>query len=57
MNIIPKQDGQATVAKRDSQNWHNGASVEVAAPQFGQLSVFGCIFAILSARTIQNRER
>jgi hypothetical protein len=51
MNIIAKQDGQATVAKRDPQNWHNGASVEVAAAQFGQLRVSACIPAILSAKT------
>jgi len=51
MNIIAKHEGQATVAKRDPQNWHNGASVEVAAPQFGQLSVSACIPAILSAKT------
>jgi len=51
MNIIAKQDGQATVAKRDPQNWHSGASVEVAAPQFGQLSVSARIPAILSAKT------
>jgi hypothetical protein len=36
MNIMPKQEGQATVASRDSQNAHRTASVELAAPQFGQ---------------------
>jgi len=51
MNIIAKQDGQAIVARRDPQNWHSGASVAVAAPQFGQLSVSACIIAILSAKT------
>jgi len=43
MNIMPKQDGQATVASFDSQYWHCGASEEIAAPQFGQLSVCACI--------------
>jgi hypothetical protein len=47
MNIIAKQEGQATVAKRDPQNWHCGASAELAAPQFGQLSVSACIACIL----------
>jgi hypothetical protein len=51
MNIMAKQDGQATVARRDPQNWHIGASVEVAAPQFGQLSVSACTVVILSAKT------
>jgi hypothetical protein len=36
MNIIAKHEAQATVASRERQNWHSGASVEVAAPQFGQ---------------------
>jgi hypothetical protein len=51
MNIMAKQDGQATVAKRELQNWHSGASVAAAAPQFGQLSVSACIPVILSANT------
>jgi hypothetical protein len=51
MNIVAKQDGQATVAKRELQNWHSGASVAEAAPQFGQLSVSACIPVILSANT------
>jgi hypothetical protein len=39
MNIIAKHDGHATVANFDSQYWQRGASDEIAAPQFGQLSV------------------
>ena len=31
------------VARRELQNWHTGASVELAAPQFGQFSVSACI--------------
>jgi hypothetical protein len=50
MNIIAKQEGQAMVAKRDPQNWQSGASEEVAAPQFGQLSVSACIHAILPVK-------
>jgi hypothetical protein len=52
-NIIAKQDGQATVAKRDPQNWHSGASVEVDAPQFGQLSDSACIMHILSENAVR----
>jgi hypothetical protein len=48
MNIMAKQEGQAIVASRDWQNWQSGASVELAAPQFGQLSVSACIFRILA---------
>jgi hypothetical protein len=51
MNIIAKHEGQATVARREPQNWHSGASVELAAPQFGQLRVSACIAAILAAKT------
>ncbi len=36
------------VARREPQNWQSGSSVEVAAPQFGQLSVSGCIVRILA---------
>jgi hypothetical protein len=50
MNIMPKHDGQETVAKREPQNWHSGWSVEVAAPQFGQLSVSACINRILAGQ-------
>jgi hypothetical protein len=39
MNIIPKQDGQETVASFDSQYWQSGAFEEMAAPQFGQFRV------------------
>jgi hypothetical protein len=54
MNIIAKQDGQATVARREPQNWHHGASVKLAAPQFGQFSVAACILVILPAKTRKN---
>jgi len=43
MNIIAKQDGQATVASLDSQYLHCGESDEIAAPQFGQLRVSAVI--------------
>jgi len=36
------------VARRDLQYWHSGASVEVAAPQFGQFNVSACIAGILA---------
>jgi len=39
MNIMPKHEGQATVASREPQKMQVGASDELAAPQFGQLSV------------------
>ena len=48
MNIMAKHDGQAIVARRELQNWHNGASVELAAPQFGQFRVSACIEDILA---------
>jgi hypothetical protein len=51
MNIIAKHEGQATVARRELQNWQAGASVELAAPQFGQLRVSACIAGILSAQS------
>src|SRR5437773_11033379 len=38
INIIPKQEGQAMVARFDSQYWHRGESEEIAAPQLGQRS-------------------
>jgi len=41
--IIPKDDGQATVASRELQCAQRVASVEVAAPQLGQLSVCAAI--------------
>jgi hypothetical protein len=43
MNIIPKQDGHATVASFDSQYWHCGESDEIAAPQLGQLRGCACM--------------
>jgi hypothetical protein len=48
MNIMAKHDGQAIVASRELQNWHTGASVELAAPQFGQFRVSACINHILA---------
>jgi hypothetical protein len=48
MNIMPKHEGQATVASREPQYWHSGASVDVAAPHIGQLSVSACISSILA---------
>ncbi len=48
MNIMPKHDAQATVARRELQNWHVGASVELAAPQFGQFRVSASIEDILA---------
>lgn len=47
-NIMPKQEGQEIVARRDPQNSHNDASVELAAPQFGQCRVSACIRRILA---------
>jgi len=40
---MPKHEAQAIVATFDSQNWHCAESDEIAAPQFGQLRVCGCI--------------
>jgi len=51
MNIIAKHEGQATVASREPQNWQAGASVELAAPQFGQLRVSACTAGILSVQS------
>ncbi|HEV2883225.1 MAG TPA: hypothetical protein VGW36_00110 [Pyrinomonadaceae bacterium] len=48
INIMLKQDGQAIVASRELQNWHNGASAELAAPQLGQLRVCACTGDILA---------
>jgi hypothetical protein len=39
MNIIPKHDGQAMVARRAPQCSHRGASVAADAPHMGQFSV------------------
>jgi len=43
MNIMPKHEPQAIVASLDSQYWQRGESEEIAAPQFGQLSVSAVI--------------
>jgi len=43
MNIMAKHDGHAIVASFDSQYWHCGELDEIAAPQFGQLSVCASI--------------
>src|SRR5262252_4607940 len=48
-NMTAKHAGQATVANCELQYWHCGASDAIAAPQFGQLSVSGCIARILAA--------
>jgi hypothetical protein len=42
-NIIPKQEGQATVASRAPQCSHCVESEEAAAPHIGQLSVSASI--------------
>jgi hypothetical protein len=51
MNIIAKHDGQAMVASRELQYRHAGASVELAAPQFGQFRVSACIAGILAGES------
>jgi hypothetical protein len=43
MNIKPKHEGQPTVASLDSQKVQRDAADELAAPQFGQLSVLASI--------------
>lgn len=48
VNIMPKHDGHATVASRDSQNWHRVESDETAAPQLKQFKVSACMHAILT---------
>jgi len=45
MNIMPKHEGQDTVANFDSQNAQCEAADEVAAPQLGQLSVLASIYS------------
>ena len=45
---MPKQEEQAIVARREPQYRQCGASVEVAAPHIGQLSVSACISRILA---------
>jgi hypothetical protein len=56
INIIAKHEGQAIVASRERQNWHSGASVEVAAPQFGQWSVPACTLRILAGASCKRRD-
>jgi len=46
MNIMAKQDGQATVANCDSQNWQRAESLAIAAPQLGQLRVSASMGAL-----------
>jgi hypothetical protein len=45
MKIMPKHEGQATVASFDSQKRQRGESQEIDAPQFGQFRVSAFIFA------------
>jgi hypothetical protein len=52
MNIIPKHDGQETVANFDSQYLHCDESDEIAAPQFGQLR-FCAFIVVRSARILR----
>jgi hypothetical protein len=47
INIIAKQEGQATAASFDSQYWQTGASDDIAAPQLGQLRVSARIGGIV----------
>jgi hypothetical protein len=48
LNIMPKHEAHEIVASFDSQYWQRGESDEIAAPQFGQLSVCACINYIAS---------
>ena len=48
INIIAKQDGQATVASFDSQYRQSGAPDDIAAPQFGQLRASACMPGIVA---------
>jgi hypothetical protein len=50
LNIMPKHEAHEIVASFDSQYWQRGESDEIAAPQFGQLSVCACINHITSRR-------
>jgi hypothetical protein len=57
-NIMPKHDGQETVASRALQNKHCAASLETAAPHIGQLRDSGFIFkAIQTGMDRMNRIR
>src|ERR1051325_8995660 len=49
LNIMPKHEAHAVVASFDSQYWQSGESDEIAAPQFGQLSVSASISTTTSA--------
>jgi hypothetical protein len=44
--IMPKQEGHATVARREPQKEQALDSVAAAAPHIGQLRVSACILAI-----------
>ncbi len=48
MNIMPKQDGHATVARRELQYWHCVESDETAAPQLKQFKVSACMRSIVA---------
>ena len=48
MNIMPKHDGQATVASRELQYWHCVESEETAAPQLKQFRVSACMRGIVA---------
>jgi hypothetical protein len=50
INIMPKHEAHAIVARREPQYRHWGASVAVAAPHIGQLRVSACICGILPSR-------
>src|SRR5437879_361545 len=49
-NIIPKHEGHATVASREPQKTQVEASDELAAPQFGQLSVWASMVSSVEFR-------
>jgi hypothetical protein len=51
-NIIPKQEGHATVASREPQWLHFVASVEAEAPHIGHLRVSAGIRTFVYARQI-----
>jgi hypothetical protein len=57
MNIIPKQDGQATVARRAPQCSHREASVAAAAPHIGQLKVSAGIKNFRHLNTFPNANK
>jgi hypothetical protein len=53
LNIMPKHEAHEIVASFDSQYWQRGESDEIAAPQFGQLSVCACINHVAARRLFQ----